>query len=250
MPSDLPAELTDLIIASVSATDRQTLLSCALVCRAWLPASRHRLFAHLIIRDSKTCDLLVNRVLRSDDMKPYLATATRQLNLVNCDLWPLGHRPIPMPFFALCYGCFPRLETLVLYKAARLFDRPTAPLLLAQFTSLKHLEINSSLFPSFVSLRRTISALKDLETLTLKNVSVQHPMPSSPWSLPSRQAQAWGLKLRRFCATSHLDVSERAVICIEATLGWLSTTSAAGRLEKLQLHVSSLQQSTNSGLGE
>ncbi|TFK92621.1 hypothetical protein K466DRAFT_480270 [Polyporus arcularius HHB13444] len=47
MPPYLPGEITDYIIGSVSVWEKSTLCNCSLVCHAWLPASRHRLFARL-----------------------------------------------------------------------------------------------------------------------------------------------------------------------------------------------------------
>jgi hypothetical protein len=46
----LPPELTDIIIGLLSAQgETATLGACALVCRSWIPASRHNIFAQLTI---------------------------------------------------------------------------------------------------------------------------------------------------------------------------------------------------------
>ncbi|TFK84962.1 hypothetical protein K466DRAFT_448265, partial [Polyporus arcularius HHB13444] len=49
-----------------------TLLDCSLVCRAWLPASRHQLFQKLDIDTPERYDLLVSRVLHSEKMRIHL----------------------------------------------------------------------------------------------------------------------------------------------------------------------------------
>ncbi|TFK78597.1 hypothetical protein K466DRAFT_438203, partial [Polyporus arcularius HHB13444] len=54
-----------------------TLLSCSLVCSAWLPASRHQLFQELYINSPKRYDLLVSRVLHSEKMRIHLLSARK-----------------------------------------------------------------------------------------------------------------------------------------------------------------------------
>jgi hypothetical protein len=44
----LPPELIDIII-SMLRTEQAVLATCALVCRSWLPTSRHRLYSHITI---------------------------------------------------------------------------------------------------------------------------------------------------------------------------------------------------------
>ncbi|RPD76083.1 hypothetical protein L226DRAFT_396460 [Lentinus tigrinus ALCF2SS1-7] len=46
---------------------------CALVCRAWLPRSRAKLFEDIHINNSRTYNLLVDRVVHSETMSLYLA---------------------------------------------------------------------------------------------------------------------------------------------------------------------------------
>ncbi|RPD75691.1 hypothetical protein L226DRAFT_52137 [Lentinus tigrinus ALCF2SS1-7] len=47
-------------------TGERTLAVCALVCRAWLPKSRAKLFEAIYIRNQRSYDLLVERVVHSE----------------------------------------------------------------------------------------------------------------------------------------------------------------------------------------
>ncbi|RPD55719.1 hypothetical protein L226DRAFT_443617, partial [Lentinus tigrinus ALCF2SS1-7] len=80
----IPPEITDNIISAVALDDytaaklkSHTLAMCALVCRAWLPKSRAQLFEDICVPDERTYDLLVERVVRSETMSPYLAFVNR-----------------------------------------------------------------------------------------------------------------------------------------------------------------------------
>ncbi|TFK80074.1 hypothetical protein K466DRAFT_504522, partial [Polyporus arcularius HHB13444] len=86
MPT-FPTELTDEIITWIPAVclnrvqERyRTLLSCALVCSAWLPASRYQLFQELHIDTPERYDLLVSRVLHSEKMRTHIMSV-RQVAL-------------------------------------------------------------------------------------------------------------------------------------------------------------------------
>ena len=48
MPPKLPAELSDAIIDHLH-NDKASLAACALVCKGWVPASRHHLFRSVVI---------------------------------------------------------------------------------------------------------------------------------------------------------------------------------------------------------
>ncbi|RPD55712.1 hypothetical protein L227DRAFT_475000, partial [Lentinus tigrinus ALCF2SS1-6] len=74
----IPPEITDAIISAMDPFyDAHTLAMCALVCRAWLPRSRVKLFEAIRIRDGRTYNLLVERVVHSETMTPYLTSVNR-----------------------------------------------------------------------------------------------------------------------------------------------------------------------------
>ncbi|RPD55763.1 hypothetical protein L226DRAFT_446451, partial [Lentinus tigrinus ALCF2SS1-7] len=69
----IPPEITDDIISAMDAhLDAHTLAMCALVCQGWLPKSRATLFEVVQIHDECTYNLLVERVVWSETMSPYL----------------------------------------------------------------------------------------------------------------------------------------------------------------------------------
>jgi hypothetical protein len=57
MPSTFPAELYDAVI-SVHAEDRNFVASCALVCRSWVPTSRHILFGDIRLHNRNVTHFL------------------------------------------------------------------------------------------------------------------------------------------------------------------------------------------------
>jgi hypothetical protein len=56
-PARLPPELIDWVIDSLH-DDRATLKTCALVCRSWVPTSRHHLSSYLVISTETRQDLI------------------------------------------------------------------------------------------------------------------------------------------------------------------------------------------------
>ncbi|KAJ7584817.1 hypothetical protein C8J56DRAFT_135758 [Mycena floridula] len=61
-PTFLPLELVEIILASC---DKPTLLICSLVCRAWVPFTRHRLFSFLELSWQDRCGMRLEDMLRS-----------------------------------------------------------------------------------------------------------------------------------------------------------------------------------------
>ncbi|KAJ7187335.1 hypothetical protein C8R46DRAFT_1059505 [Mycena filopes] len=80
-PKTLPRELCDLIVDYLHA-ERATLCSCALVCRAWLPASRFHLFAEISLTEHEGhAAARLNALLGSPHAT--FARAVRTLNFHN-----------------------------------------------------------------------------------------------------------------------------------------------------------------------
>ena len=110
----LPPEVTDKIIHIV---DWEDLLSCALVCTQWLPASRYQLFCDMRVGLPSSYERLVANVLRSERMKEHLSFVRNLL------IW---HRREPehtvqehksdprVSFFHIFAGHLPNLTVLVL----------------------------------------------------------------------------------------------------------------------------------------
>ena len=171
----LPPELTDKIIREVN--HRATLVTCSLVCRSWLPASRYALFRNVQVWNAASYDLFVSRVLFSESMRPYLSYVY-EMNLQNGR--GLNGRPEPwLSFFQLFTGHLPNLISLSVWRTnwEDLSPHPNTPLLLSALTSIQVLILHACHFPSFGYLRRTLSALPSLRDLTVSMCT--WPGPSS-----------------------------------------------------------------------
>ena len=77
MGASVPPELIYIILSFIPSGDKKTLCACTLVCQAWIPMSRERLFEDLLLSSRTELDLLVDRVLRSETMKPWLVYVSR-----------------------------------------------------------------------------------------------------------------------------------------------------------------------------
>lgn len=116
LPRYLPGEIEDLIIASVSRPDshsEKALRACALVCKSWVPASRHNLLAEGVITISpnpRDVQSLLD-ILQSPfcTIKPYITTL-RIWGRGNRDSWNATWQALPqihslIPFTGIClYG--------------------------------------------------------------------------------------------------------------------------------------------------
>ena len=176
----IPGEITDIIISFVADAQRArecypSLCSCSLVCRSWLPASRHHLFMNVDIRSDRQYTLLISRVVVSVAMRPWLSSTCR-LDL----FFPVQNdaddsRGALSRLFAFeLSGVFPNLQDLHLvnldwtvggaYPHQRIFAG------LSAFSSLRTLILWQCQFPSFKAVRRTVSSFRSLEVLSWHRV--------------------------------------------------------------------------------
>ncbi|RPD55735.1 hypothetical protein L227DRAFT_299761 [Lentinus tigrinus ALCF2SS1-6] len=177
MPPSMPPEITDAIISGVALDDywnsprpsrSHTLAMCALVCRSWLPRSRAELFGVFYIEHERTYDLLVERVVRSQEtmLSPYLASVN------SLDLSGSGSDQLSQAarlFFVEFAGKLPGLRTLDVYRIDFSHQRPSVkwPLLLSQFRTITSLSLWHCEFSSFNDVRRLLTALPLLSTLLI-----------------------------------------------------------------------------------
>ncbi|KAI0757766.1 hypothetical protein C8Q80DRAFT_1265625 [Daedaleopsis nitida] len=182
-PMFIPGELTDDIIGFIRAPETSMLLACALVCRNWLLASRHRLFERIDI----TCtqyDLFLSRVVHSEAMQPWLSSvrylalrdhrllASREVHLRPEENGLRRSQHLLHDFI----GRLPNLAELELVDADWI-QRPPHPsshhILRSSsiaLPSLRRLSLCGHRFPSFSSLRRLLASLPRLEDLVLEDV--------------------------------------------------------------------------------
>ena len=167
-----PPEITDAVIMAVGNVrkeDRQTLLACCLVCRAWLPASRTHLFGYIAItRNWHRYTLLVDSVLHSDTMSRYLASI-HTLHFGAFTEKSDRSGGFNLQFLIEFSGRLPGLRTLTLLFV-RLDEDVTYrrwPLLFSRFPTITSLALHYGRFYSPTDLRRMLAALQSLEQLTL-----------------------------------------------------------------------------------
>ena len=182
MVPHLPGEIIDIIISHVE--DASSLCSCSLVCHTWVAASRHRLFGDAHIVSPSQYDILVNRVLRSEPMYPWLSSMhTLELD---CEDGRWFKKRVGGPryrFFHEFAGHLPNLQLLSLVG----LDWAKSPLhastssMVSQFPSLVELRLENCTLQSFDMFRRILVAIPALTTLTLYGVQ----WPSPPNATPS-----------------------------------------------------------------
>lgn len=165
MPAYIPGELTDLIISYV-ATDiwvrrYRSLCACALVCRDWLPVSRHYLLK------TATANLFIARVVRPEDMRPWLAlVSTLILRSPSSKTGIKEPVMTRLPIYELS-GRLSHLQSLSLDELDWTVQHPKECLALSQLTSVSSLSLVRCKFPSSATLRHIIAALPSLQTVSI-----------------------------------------------------------------------------------
>ena len=242
MPPKLPNELVDAIISSVpessrwvSTEDKQTLLSCTLVSRDWLPASRHLLFSEVVLTRPTVWDSFVRWVVDAEQGRPWLASIH---HLTFKDKWyysrSLG-KDIPaepisgwrgqyvVPVLA---GRLPNLGSLSLcVDWAQCEPHPSTFGMFAQFPSLRELNLSSCHFPSFSAFRRVIVSLPALKDLACMEVHWKSAPQPSILAVQTRQPTLEILRISLPCRC-----------CTLAFLEWLTHTPTRSSLVELDLH--------------
>lgn len=245
----LPPEITDAIISAVdykSSKHRDgycTLLACCLVCHAWLPASRIKMFEYIYIRshsDWRRYTLLVDTVLHSDTMCRFLTS----IHTLDLNLWkPPSERGgvFGLQFLVEFAGRLPRLRNLTLVQS-HLHENVTCPrwhLLFSQFPAVTSLTLESCRFSSFADVRRMLTALRALEELYISDFEA-HVVPGSAGA----EQQHTGLSSRaHWCAlhTLHLDFNFECTVeldqlrCAKTLVEWITLSLEGSSLKNLRL---------------
>ncbi|RPD55744.1 hypothetical protein L226DRAFT_341847 [Lentinus tigrinus ALCF2SS1-7] len=256
MPPSIPPEITDTIISAVPLeryypirppSRTHTLAMCALVCRAWLPRSRVELFEDITIEDDHIYDLLVERVLHSETMSRYLTSV---------DSLALGRHGSAQPskaarlFFVEFAGKLPRLRTLSVRHIDFTQQRPsvTWPLLLSQFRTITSLTLYECRFSSFSDVRRLLTALPLLSTLSIFRLTC--PMASHELHLQTT------LRPRTYWPDLHtLRIFDLSPKCAAVFLRWMAGALHGSPVKELHCDVldlpstGSLQEAVDAFMG-
>ncbi|KAI0630981.1 hypothetical protein C8Q77DRAFT_1219219 [Trametes polyzona] len=163
MPDTLPFSVIIRILNSL--TDRDTLCSCALACRQWLPASRYNLFYRVAISRRSNFDCLV-RVAKS----PHIAHSLK--NVHSLQLWEDQERPWIHLFPLLFSRSLPRMFFLTLGDFVwDVFPLPRSFYAIDfHLPSVTNLELIDGNFYNFAEFRRLVGAFRRLTRLVVKNV--------------------------------------------------------------------------------
>ncbi|KAJ7602337.1 hypothetical protein FB45DRAFT_901910 [Roridomyces roridus] len=200
LPMSLPRELCDLIIDYLHA-DRAALAACALVCRAWVPASRFHLFDHISLsettgraavvlntllsnphasmgRSVRSLDLFdalapiqitYNRAHKPPDIKPLLTLVPHIGRLTHIHTLALTD----LPFDLLPSGCFPRVQRLILIGVTA---GPALLRLATALPGLRYVAMTRVLAipyrPSSKLPHKQTETLDDLRTVTIHGSSI------------------------------------------------------------------------------
>ncbi len=237
MPT-FPTELFEEIIAwtpAVCLWDHQerysTLLSCSLVCSAWLPASRHNLFQTLYIETPERYDLLVSRVLHSEKMRINL------LSVRTVTLSPSWGTPVGRPFVLEFAGHLPNVNILILEVSAteEFLSQPASLLAISRFALVRSLTISHCDLPSFGALRRILTSLPSLKNLRLESPS--WPDPAADLSPSLSHGASTVRRPALLCLTVWWDTERPHRRRAQQFMAWLSETGTSSSLLDLELGV-------------
>ncbi|KAJ7440202.1 hypothetical protein B0H11DRAFT_2353697 [Mycena galericulata] len=149
-PPIFPPEITDLIIANLDPEDETTLKMCSLVCRAWVPACRHRLFSWLTISSRRDCEMFVGL---SSALQNTYVYALQGMRL--CGDYSKLDKLLPrLPDFS-------RLRTLQIYARRLDYECPLMPNVTSLFLSV-------DTFPSFSAFTGLLAQFSGLKVLSLR----------------------------------------------------------------------------------
>lgn len=186
---ELPIELYEYIIAFLdSRSDSSTIMKCALVCRAWLPFSRSKLF-HIVVLSSARQWTRFETLLSpsaSSAIVGYLAMV-RELTI-----WR-GSSPVDNGSGGEAWtrqalvACSARLTGLIHVNLYRLDWsaqwHPDHRLMMNRYKSLKVLKLHSCTFSSVVHLHRFVTAFPALSDLDLSCMFIAGIEPDVPFAL-------------------------------------------------------------------
>lgn len=240
-----PNEIFDVIISSVAPTptgrltpqERCTLRNCTLVCRDWLPASRHALFSAVVLTTSAAWDSFLLWVVNAQEGRPWLASIHR-LEFID-----KGSRYYPQSdgkdtsseptsawrgqyVIPVLAGHLPNLKYLSLsIDWIRCPPHPTTFGMFSQFKSVCELQLLSCRFPSFSTFRRVLVSLPALKSLVCMDVDWSHAPQPSILVIPSKRPALESLRISLPCRS-----------CTLAVLEWLIHTPTRSTLVALELH--------------
>ena len=227
MGARVPPELIYIILSFIDSEDKKTLCACALVCQAWIPPSRERLYKDLILSSRTQLDLLVDRVLESETMKPWLTSVSR-IRTFPIESSDNQFAQVANSFFHIFSGHLPNLHTLTLDNLHwQSFPcHPRIPGAFSGFPSIRKLELSDIHIP-FHTLRRILESLPSLTDLACFGIR-------SNWS-SNLQGQVPHLLARGKLSLSRLALLVDECITAHDLFRWLCCTPSIHTIRDLSL---------------
>ncbi|RPD61414.1 hypothetical protein L227DRAFT_68325 [Lentinus tigrinus ALCF2SS1-6] len=229
----IPPEITDAIISAVDVdlynTGERTLTMCALVCRAWLPRSRTKLFEAIYIRNQRSYDLLVERFVRSETMSHYLTSVN------SFYIQPFGvdsPSSVARLFLIEFAGKLPGLRVWDVGGIDWTHQRPSVkwPLLLSHFRTITYLRLWECRFSSFSDFRRLLTALPLLSTLNILHVTWPAVSPELHLrTTPGPMCRTYWPELRALL----IIYDEDGWQCAETFLKWITAALRGSTVKEL-----------------
>ena len=238
MGASVPPELVYIILSFIPSGDKKTLCACTLVCQAWIPMSRERLFEDLLLSSRTELDLLVDRVLRSETMKPWLTHVAR-IRTYSIQSSDNELSQVANSFFHIFSGHLPNLHTLTLddlnWQLFPSHRRISAAF--SGFPSISKLEL-SDIHIHFCTLRRILDSLPSLTDLTCFGIK-------SDWS-SNHQGQVPHLPARGTLSLSRLALRVNQCKNAQDLFLWLCRTPSIHTIRDLSLWTFGLSSSPGS----
>ena len=159
MPPKLPAELNDAIIDHLH-NDKASLATCALVCKGWVPASRHHLFRSVVI-DPMHVAAFISLVQSPLSTIPGHISHFGMQDIRNLD-----------KILILCLNCLHSVTSLCLMNFQwRLLEPATVALTQSTFGAVAELAFQSVNFNHFDQFAYFMSGFPRLQKLVVRQLS-------------------------------------------------------------------------------
>ena len=236
------------VVATIFVSRGKLLCNSALVCRRWLPASRHHLFMHVRITSNPQYNLFISKTVRSQHGRSWLSS-TRLFYLYGGRFdkqsdGPDKHMATRL-FIHELGGQLPNLEKLDLeeldFDVMEASSSPRKFAALSAFASVRNLRLRHCRFPSFAALRHALASLPSLTDLHLDDIG--WPIASSPGSPDPLFPFLRGLRKSPFLARVRcLEFWVQDGSFDDYILQWLSTTSLAVSLSDITVRPAALMR--------
>ncbi|KAJ8077357.1 hypothetical protein PM082_001787 [Marasmius tenuissimus] len=159
----VPAELIDLILASLRVSAAHHLTACALVCKSWLSLARYHLYRIVDLRGLPDAAHRITRFKHTLESSPFISDLVCEFNIDAGYIGGSGFASaLPFRF----------LRKLLIESVSSEDMKMLADAIQPSLLSLKHLEIDGSSSVSGYDLVQMITAISNIQSLRHLSLSV------------------------------------------------------------------------------